>query len=277
MQFGLGRLNSQALGDNEMTPIKPIAGAASALALLTLSGLPAGATTPVSGALNAVANSTINDTTISDLQNFSWSGVPTTLSTSVLATVVNGGDFITTSGDATASWASPDAGSVTFLDYGWNFSVNDPTTTLSASNLTQGRGGDDWTYTFTATSNGTIILTYNSTFSGGNDAFGLWGWNVDFSGSGSGFPVLSANDPTQDGVFTGILVAGQTYTIGLNGNPNISTNGPIDISGYMNGSFSWQITASGVPEPSTWAMLMLGFAGFGFAGYRQSKRAPIAA
>jgi hypothetical protein len=31
-------------------------------------------------------------------------------------------------------------------------------------------------------------------------------------------------------------------------------------------------TVSGaVPEPSTWAMLLLGFAGLGYAGYRQAK------
>jgi hypothetical protein len=27
-----------------------------------------------------------------------------------------------------------------------------------------------------------------------------------------------------------------------------------------------------VPEPSTWAMMVLGFAGLGFAGYRARKR-----
>jgi hypothetical protein len=32
-----------------------------------------------------------------------------------------------------------------------------------------------------------------------------------------------------------------------------------------------------VPEPSTWAMMMLGFAGLGFAGYRKSRKAAIAA
>lgn len=30
-------------------------------------------------------------------------------------------------------------------------------------------------------------------------------------------------------------------------------------------------TVTGVPEPSTWAMLVLGFAGLGFAGYRRNK------
>jgi hypothetical protein len=32
-----------------------------------------------------------------------------------------------------------------------------------------------------------------------------------------------------------------------------------------------------VPEPSTWAMMMLGFAGLGYAGYRRAKRPPLAA
>jgi hypothetical protein len=31
--------------------------------------------------------------------------------------------------------------------------------------------------------------------------------------------------------------------------------------------------APAVPEPSTWAMLLIGFAGIGFAGYRNSRRA----
>jgi hypothetical protein len=32
----------------------------------------------------------------------------------------------------------------------------------------------------------------------------------------------------------------------------------------------WTVTAS-VPEPSTWAMMVLGFAGLGFAGYRRAR------
>jgi hypothetical protein len=34
---------------------------------------------------------------------------------------------------------------------------------------------------------------------------------------------------------------------------------------------SWSLTR-GVPEPSTWAMMGLGFAGLAFAGYRARKR-----
>ncbi len=32
-----------------------------------------------------------------------------------------------------------------------------------------------------------------------------------------------------------------------------------------------QVATAGVPEPSTWAMMILGFLGLGFAGYRSSK------
>jgi len=33
--------------------------------------------------------------------------------------------------------------------------------------------------------------------------------------------------------------------------------------------------ATAVPEPSTWAMLLLGFAGLGYAGFRRSKRTKV--
>jgi hypothetical protein len=42
----------------------------------------------------------------------------------------------------------------------------------------------------------------------------------------------------------------------------------------FNASFS--LSGSPVPEPSTWAMLLLGFAGLGYAGYRASRRAAAA-
>jgi hypothetical protein len=40
-------------------------------------------------------------------------------------------------------------------------------------------------------------------------------------------------------------------------------------AGAFNASFS--LSGSPVPEPSTWAMMLLGFAGLGFAGYRRAR------
>ena len=39
----------------------------------------------------------------------------------------------------------------------------------------------------------------------------------------------------------------------------------------FNAAFS--LTGAVVPEPSTWAMMLLGFAGLGFLGYRRALRA----
>ena len=236
--------------------------AATLVAAISAFAGPAAATTAVSGSLNVVANSTIDATTVTDLQTGGWASVPAGLVENASATVVNGADFIVTTGSATAGWTSADAGSVHFANYGWNFNVNNPSTTAAASNLTQGRGGDDWSYTFTATQNGTITLNYN-VFPTTGSPFGLWGWGVDWNGGGgSGFPFLNPNNPTQNGVFTAPLVSGQTYTIGLNGNPNVFYQGASgSYAGQMAGDFTWSI--SGVPEPTAWALMLAGTAALG--------------
>jgi hypothetical protein len=58
-----------------------------------------------------------------------------------------------------------------------------------------------------------------------------------------------------------------------------STNG-LNVCGYCTVDFTVAITpgsVSGVPESSTWTMMLLGFTGLGFAGYRRNKGANLAA
>lgn len=52
-----------------------------------------------------------------------------------------------------------------------------------------------------------------------------------------------------------------------------------DISNgkYTLGAPSLHVMAAAVPEPSTWAMMILGFAGVGFMTYRRRKTAALAA
>jgi hypothetical protein len=45
---------------------------------------------------------------------------------------------------------------------------------------------------------------------------------------------------------------------------------------YFEGTVSFD-TVSPVPEPSTWAMMLLGFAGIGYGVYRRKKVAALAA
>jgi hypothetical protein len=95
-----------------------------------------------------------------------------------------------------------------------------------------------------------------------------------------------------ESTFTSPLLAAGTYWIGLSGVNDIgwgtvnlgdqSPPGQLQFSG--NGSpfqpavwsFSYRISDNNVngavPEPSTWAMIILGFAGMGFMGYRRSRK-----
>jgi hypothetical protein len=75
------------------------------------------------------------------------------------------------------------------------------------------------------------------------------------------------------------LTPGQSNTIvdfALNGAAVSALNGDI-----ANGDKYFAVggTLNAVPEPSTWALMLLGFAGLGFAGYRRAKksRTPVAA
>jgi PEP-CTERM motif len=66
----------------------------------------------------------------------------------------------------------------------------------------------------------------------------------------------------------GTAVAFTTTAVGI-ASIDISTSNDGEGLGIGGGSF--------VPEPSTWAMLMLGFAGLGFAGYRAKARSATVA
>jgi hypothetical protein len=56
------------------------------------------------------------------------------------------------------------------------------------------------------------------------------------------------------------------------------TAGPIVFftASSTNNAFEFDMGSS-VPEPSTWAMMMLGFAGLGYAAFRRSAKAPTLA
>ncbi len=41
-------------------------------------------------------------------------------------------------------------------------------------------------------------------------------------------------------------------------------------------TFTFTLVSGAVPEPSTWAMTLLGFAGLGYAGYRKARQATVA-
>jgi hypothetical protein len=71
------------------------------------------------------------------------------------------------------------------------------------------------------------------------------------------------------------------FTRSVNGDPSvfftIDVLGPNGKSGLIGSEFSGGVIeqqVAAVPEPATWAMLLLGFAGIGFLSYRRKQGGP---
>jgi hypothetical protein len=112
-----------------------------------------------------------------------------------------------------------------------------------------------------------ILLIFDSAYLTPVDQTGKWTF-FDLGGS----PVASLNDPE-------VTVLPATFTFG-----SFSYNGTVNdylVAGLTTrehplgqwGLLGDSVTVSGaVPEPSTWAMIILGFAGVGAMAYRRSRK-----
>jgi hypothetical protein len=151
----------------------------------------------------------------------------------------------------------------------------------------------DWTYDFSVTNNlggtndiyffGVLLSTRDIVGSPGTFDPNTWtSWdNSPYGGSStvynnnwidlsfdslepgqtlSGFLVTQTTAAPQSPVSWFAFANGGTWTGGGNFNND------------FNPGFEGTTSSSAVPEPSTWAMMALGFAGLGFIGYRTSRR-----
>ena len=88
-----------------------------------------------------------------------------------------------------------------------------------------------------------------------------------------------AFDPTSNLMWVGL--AGGTvvpYTLtGVAINDGFQPFGPTSSGDTIDGLAFLGEATGGVPEPSTWGMMLLGFASLGYMGYRQSRRRMLAA
>jgi hypothetical protein len=99
----------------------------------------------------------------------------------------------------------------------------------------------------------------------------------------SGMPVFRPSvdtDATEITIPGGTLSAGQAYSFDLLYSARIvgAVDGIDTTQIYDSHTYGTFSTAAGaVPEPSTWALLLVGFAGMGYARYRRARKTSIAA
>ncbi|GAB4471101.1 MAG: hypothetical protein OHK0044_14070 [Burkholderiaceae bacterium] len=149
----------------------------------------------------------------------SW-GVPLSrLAVSVSAYAVDavGEGYASAFGAGTATWAADGlSGTVSFTDVGWDVANG------RSSSVDLRSGGNDWTYTFAADSDGVFSIDYQVVGVGSN-LFGLWGWYIGWSGLGGDIlSVLDPFDPKRNATASRDLTAGETYTVSLRNNANLS-------------------------------------------------------
>ena len=93
-------------------------------------------------------------------------------------------------------------------------------------------------------------------------------YNITYSGDDDVFLAINGHVFSQDG---GVHAIGQVNTASFNTG---AADNQLEIffADRYNVESELQFTiSSAVPEPSTWAMMLLGFAGIGFMGYRRRK------
>jgi hypothetical protein len=119
------------------------------------------------------------------------------------------------------------------------------------------------------------LATLSQTFSdvvGQSYHVSFWAFDGGANGDGNAYLELSVGGqnvtlnetvafPWQNFGFSFVGTGSDTLTIAAQTNPSEWYVDNVSVS-------------SGVPEPSTWALLLLGFAGLGFAGYRRARTHP---
>jgi PEP-CTERM motif len=153
------------------------------------------------------------------------------------------------------------------INYAGNAYSNTPELTAASYNALQGMNAvDPLTVDFNA-----MDVSPNAT-PGANNIY----FSIVNSSNTTVFSDALPTTATSLTIPSGTLVAGQTYSFDLLFDDRIVTTDDEEgvsltqfYDTHTDGSFT---TAAGsVPEPATWAMMMLGFVGLGYARYRRSR------
>jgi hypothetical protein len=170
-------------------------------------------------------------------------------------------DLISISGSGTwAANATTTGLSVPNESWTLSFEVNSP---IPVTNLNTGLGQSvsilDAIYTLNGVTTGTAtdVRFFSSGFGGL--------FSVDFSGVGTPSDLDFYGPQIVDGS-TGQLIAGMDTGVS-----------DVGAAHLFAGEGTANFTVSAVPEPSTWLMIILGFAGIGFMAYRRKSKPAVMA
>jgi len=144
---------------------------------------------------------------------------------------------------------------------------------ILGANYAPDGGGESDTYTATST----IDFVY-----GGDLTLGLIGDQESGFADGAGFEsiefTVSADETTiLDKTFSSIAAADsffddQVINLGSSYGPGVDLTFTYALTADGPGGYGVDFVVGGaVPEPSTWAMMLIGFAGLGFAAYRRRE------
>jgi hypothetical protein len=195
------------------------------------------------------------------------------------AACAGGNDFIIV--DNGVGDANPTVGAITTVSPVFGFTVLVNTAQSKPALGSAGSPQLDLTYTATSPGAGSIFLFASDTgfTSGGPFALTIGGTNPP-GGTVTGQAWGGTSNTVLD--FSGVLATvGPFNTAGYNGtasftlapsaNPFSLTIGTA-IALTSGGSATGDLSLSAVPEPSTWAMMILGFIGVGFMAYRRKDK-----
>jgi hypothetical protein len=115
----------------------------------------------------------------------------------------------------------------------------------------------------------------------GKGKLSLYTWTATSISS----PFIPLGTLIEQATVSGPSLGGQSAVVGsftpfgdyeAAGNYFVEVSGTSGL-GTLKLAIDGNVTTLAVPEPSTWAMMLLGFGGLGFAGYRASRKSIVAA
>ena len=264
--------NRPSLATCGVRPLKPRAtpiGRGLATCLAAFAALCAAAPANASAALSNLAGTvhsgsviTTDNVPTAHSDDASWTATPVPLSVATSFAVTTANGAVSNTSSSAAAWSASGLSGTVNLSDSWDFAV------------AQGQFNDifdhgAWTYTFTPSTDVTFTLA-SDVQGAGTFQFGLQGYNFGYDDNATN--LASGNflfDPGGSGVFATNFSGGISHTVTLYTNANVTVFPDRDRPGTEVGQFGFVITGAGdaaaVPEPATWALMVLGFGGLGAA------------